>query len=69
METIKIWVPANELNKINETTPPSQFYYQLMVGGNLAEITITPQTLQNWQSAKSLKEFPQHNTKKQMLFG
>lgn len=68
METIKIWVPANELNKINETTPPSQFFYT-GAGNGLAEITITPQTLQNWQSAKSLKEFPQHNTKKQMLFG
>lgn len=68
METIKIWAPTNELNMITETNPPTKYYFS-KVEGAFAEITITPQTLKNWQTKQSLKELPKNESKKQMLFG
>ena len=68
METIKIWVPVNELSLITETNPPTKYYFSEVVGP-FAEITITPLTLKNWQSKQTLKELPKNESKKQMLFG
>lgn len=67
MESIKVWIPQEDVQRVMNNQKPTKFYLNNTGLVNLSEITITPQTLRLWQEGSNLQENNRPN--RQMLFG
>lgn len=50
METIKVWIPQSDINLIQESKRPTQFWLTKPSNENVLELTITFKKLEEWQS-------------------